>query len=127
MDKVFVCQSSIAEYDENKQTILITFDGYPNIDDHKKMYLEILEFMKSNKTFAFIMDFRKFKGTFTNLNDWVMDTLRPSAEKGLSKVAMVLNEDIFTAFSAQDSIKKAKLVEIQIFKEITPAETWIAN
>lgn len=125
MKKIFECKSSIAEFEDSKETIVITFDGYPNVDDHKKMYVEIVEFMKTNKTTAFIMDFRNFKGTFTGLNDWVMDTLRPTVEKGLSKVAMVLNDDIFTAFSAQDSISKARLVEIQIFKDISTAENWI--
>jgi len=38
---------------------LYTFDGYPKIDEHKSMYTEAMEFLKKNKTVAFIMDFRK--------------------------------------------------------------------
>ena len=122
---IFECKTSKAEYVSEKNRIIYTFDGYPNIEDHKRMYLKAMEFTKNNRVVSFIMDFRKMKGTFTMLNQWVIDTLRPSVELGLKKGAMILNEDAFTLFSANDAIKKVKLIQIQAFKTTEDAEEWL--
>jgi len=64
------------------------------------------------------------KGTFTMLNDWTIELFRPAVQIGLKKSAMVLNDDIFTAFASQDALRKVKLIQIQIFKDIKEAELW---
>ena len=124
MEKLFEGKTCIAEYNREKQRIRYTFDGYANIDEHKAMYQKAMAFLANNKTTAFLFDFRNMKGTFTMLNDFVVQLFRPAVEQGLKKSAMVLNNDVFTAFSSDDAIKKISLIQVQVFKEINEAETW---
>ena len=124
MEKIFVGKTCKAEYNPEKKWIVYTFDGYPEVEEHKVMYMKAMEYLKKNKTAAFIMDFRKMKGTFTMLNDWTIEFFRPAVEIGLKKSAMVLNNDIFTKFASNDAIGKVKLIQIQTFKDPKEAENW---
>lgn len=125
MEKIFEGKTSLAEYLPDKKRIEFTFIGYSNMDEHKEMYVQVLGFMKNNPVVAFLHDFRQMKGTFTQLNDWVIETFRPAVELGFKYDAMVLNDDVFTAFAANDVTKKVTLVEIQIFRELEDAEKWL--
>lgn len=124
METLFEGKTCKADYKADKQRIVFTFDGYADIDEHKGMYIKVGEFLKSNKTTNFIMDFRKMKGTFTGLNDWVIEFFKPAVELGLKKSAMVLNNDIFTAFASNDAISKVKLIQLQAFNDYNEAEQW---
>ena len=124
MEQIFKGKSCQAEYNSDKNRIVYTFNGYAEVEEHKSMYLKAFGFMKNNKTTSFIMDFRQMKGTFTMLNDWAIETFRPAVEMGLSKCAMILNNDIFTAFASNDAINKVRLIQIQVFKEFKEAEAW---
>jgi len=115
----------MAEYISEKKRIFFSFTGYADINEHKDMYLKVFDFMKTNKVIAFMNDLRKLKGTFTQLNDWLVETFRPATELGLKYAALVLNEDVFTAFAANDVMKKAKIVQFQVFKSIEDAEIWL--
>jgi hypothetical protein len=99
--------------------------GYAKPEEHKEMYMKVLEFMNTHPVVAFMHDLRQMKGTFTQLNDWIVETFRPAAQKGFKFEAMILNDDVFTAFAASDIIKKVTLVEIQIFKTTEEAESWL--
>lgn len=127
METIFKGKTCIASYDGAKQRINFVFDGYANVEEHKDMYLEVLNFLKTNKTVAFMMDFRKMKGTFTMMNDWVIENLRPAIELGLTKNALILNDDVFTAFAANDALKKITLIQIQIFRNDEDAEKWLTE
>ena len=124
MENIFEGKTCKADYNPDKKWIVYTFDGYANVDEHKTMYREAMEFLKGNQTNYFIMDFRKMKGTFTMLNDWVIDFFRPAVQIGLKKSAMVLNDDIFTQFASNDALGKVKLIQIQVFNDIVEAEQW---
>lgn len=127
MELLFKGKTSVAEYDEGKKCMSFTFDGYANVEEHKSMYVKAFEYMKTHTTEAFIMDFRNMKGTFTMLNDWVIETFRPAVAMGLKKTAMILNEDIFTQFAANDALKKVTLIKIQVFKDLEDADKWLAE
>ena len=125
MKKLFEGSTVIAEYMPDRQLVIYTLDGYVDIEEHKKMYLEIIEFMKTNKVVAFMHDLRNMKGTFTQINDWLVETFRPAIELGLKYSAMVLNDDIFTAFAANDIAGKVKIIKLQIFRSEADAEVWL--
>jgi len=44
---------------------------------------------------------------------------------GLKYEAMILNDDVFTQFAANDVIKKATIVQFQVFKNREDADIWI--
>ncbi|MBN2611142.1 MAG: hypothetical protein JXB00_06265 [Bacteroidales bacterium] len=65
------------------------------------------------------------KGTFTQLNDWIVNTFRPATQLGLRYAAMIMNDDIFTEFAANDIINKSKVLQFQVFKSKEDADAWI--
>lgn len=114
-----------AEYIAEKKTVLYTIIGYINVEENKEMYLKVFEFMKSNLTIAFMHDFKQMRGTFTQMNDWIVELFRPATQLGLKYEAMILNDDVFTQFAANDVIKKVTIVQIQVFKTREDADKWI--
>lgn len=115
----------MAEYSADKKRVIFTFSGYPKLDEHKDMYSKVFEFMRSNPVVAFMHDLRQIKGTFTQLNNWLVETFRPAVELGFRYAALILNNDVFTEFAAADIIKKTTIVQIQIFRNTEEAETWL--
>lgn len=123
-EKIFQGKTCLTEYQKDKNTIYFTFDGYVNVDETKSMYLKVLEFTKSNLVEAFVSDLRLVKGTFTQLNDWIITTMAPCKDRGLKITCMVVNEDAFTVFSAKSLAKKTSLLN-QIFRSVEEAEEFI--
>lgn len=127
MKELFNGKTCKAEHSEEKRYILFTFNGYAKIEEHKEMYNQITEYIKKHPIVSIIMDFREMKGTFTGLNDWVIDKFRPLVALGLKKSGMILNDDIFTSFAADDASKKVKLIELQVFKTMEDCEKWATS
>lgn len=125
MKKIFEGKSCMAEYIPDKKTVFFTFEGYPILEESKDVYLKVFEFMKSNPVVAFLQDLTKMKGTFSNLNDFFIETLRPAVDLGFKYSALILNDDVFTAFAASDLVKKVTMIEIQIFKNKPDADEWL--
>lgn len=114
-----------AEYLPDRMVIYFTIFGYIEVEEHKQMYRDVLEFMKQKAVPAFVMDFKRAKGTFSPITGWVVRTLRPTLGFGLKFVAMIMNRDVFTQYAANDSIKKATAVQIQVFNHQDEAYRWI--
>jgi hypothetical protein len=125
MTEIFNGMSCKAAYLAEKKWMVFIFDGIPNIDEAKTMYVQVLEFMKTHKTIAFINDLKKLKGTFTKLNSWVVEQMKPAIQMGLKYDAMIVNEDIFTSFAIDDLMKKVSVLEIQLFQNMEDAEKWL--
>ena len=125
MTAIFDGKSCSANYVEEKKRIIFKFEGIANIDEAKSMYIKVMEFMKAHKTIAFINDLRKLKGTFTKLNSWVVEQMKPAIQMGLKYDAMVVNNDIFTSFAIDDLMKKVSVLEIQLFQTMEDAEIWL--
>ncbi len=125
MTEIFNGKSCRATYAQEKKQIIFEFEGIANIEEAKDMYVKVLDFMKTHKTVAFINDLRQLKGTFTKLNNWVVEQMRPAIQMGLKYDAMVVNNDIFTSFAIDDLMKKVSVLEIQLFQTMEDAEKWL--
>lgn len=125
MIKLFEGSSCLAEYLADKKRVVFTLNGYPKVEEHKEMYTKVFGFMKENPVVAFMHDLRQMKGTFTQLNSWLVETFRPAIELGFKYAALILSDDIFTEFAAADIIKKTTIVQIQIFRNTQEAEAWL--
>jgi hypothetical protein len=125
MTEIFSGKSCKANYVEMKKQIVFEFDGIANIEEAKSMYVNVLEFMKTHRTIAFINDLRKLKGTFTKLNSWVVEQMKPAIQMGLRYDAMIVNQDIFTSFAIDDLMKKVSVLEIQLFQTMEDAQQWL--
>lgn len=89
------------------------------------MYLNIFELMKKRPIVAFLHDFKEMKGTFTHLNDWLIETFRPAVPLCFKYEVIVMNDDVFTAFAASDIIKKITMIQVQVFKSNDEAKKWL--
>lgn len=125
MKELFKGSTCTAQYVSDSKRVIFNFDGYPHIQEHKEMYTSVMANIDTNPITAIILDFRKMKGTFTGLNEWVIETMRPAIAKGLTKSAMVVNDDVFIAFAANDALKKITLIQVQVFKTREDAEAWL--
>jgi len=114
-----------ATYIADKKRINFTFNGYPVVDAIQEMFLNTIDFMKENQTVAFYNDLRNAKGTFTNLIDWLVNDMKVAIELGLKYDAVVLNDDVFSVFSANNLSTKVTKIEIQMFKDPVEAEKWL--
>ena len=123
-ERIFEGKSCTADYMPQRNTVFFTLIGYVKVDEHKEMYLKILKFTETHPVEAFIHDFGQLKGTFTQLNDWLIQTLRPCLERGLKIQCLVMNNDAFTMFASKDVMKKSAL-HTQIFKTREEAEKYI--
>ncbi len=118
-------ESCEAAYLKDKKRMVFVNKGYINIDATKEMYQKALELMQTHKTVAFLNDLKYIKGTFTTMNAWLFENMKDSISLGLKYDAMVLNDDIFTAFAANDFVKNVKILEVQIFKTMEEAKKWL--
>ncbi|MBN1949973.1 MAG: hypothetical protein JW801_02165 [Bacteroidales bacterium] len=125
MEKLFGTQSCLAEYHPDKMRIVYTLNGFVKLEEHKKMYLHAFEFMKKHKVMAFIHDLRELQGSFSHLNDWLVETFRPATKFGFKYSALIMNNDVFTAFAASDMLKRVTVVEVQVFRSMPEAERWL--
>lgn len=125
MKLIFDGKTCKSEYIQEKQRICIRNYGYINLEENKAMYKEILKFMRSHTVVAFFHDLRELKGTFTQLNDWLIEAFKSDSNQNIKHDALVLNDDIFTEFATQDIIKKVKTIEYQTFKSTIDAEEWL--
>lgn len=115
----------IAVYDRNNMIIEISFNGRVNVDSMKSIFIKSMSFMETNPTKGLVNDLSQMTGTFTNLNEWILSDMKPTYDLGLRKSALVVSDDIFTEFAAQDLQNKAKLVEFKIFKQPNEAFEWV--
>lgn len=125
MELIFEGQTCKAELIPEKKRVFYTLEGYSKPEEHKEMYLKVFELMKTRPVVTFMHDMKQMKGTFTQLNDWLVETFRPAVELGFRCGALILNDDVFTAFAASDIMKKVQIVQLQVFKAQEEAEKWL--
>lgn len=116
-----------AEYIEDKQLVYFDLIGFANVDEYKSMLIKVLNFMKLNKVRAFVHNYKPMKGTFANLNDWIMSEIVPATELGLKGDAMIVNDDIYSSFSIRELILKTENIKLKFFKNRIEAEEWAAE
>lgn len=127
METIFEHSACKSVYDAEKCRMVFTFTGYLNEEATKQMYLQSLAFIKENRTISFLNDLREIKGTFTNITSWIIETMQSVTNMGVRYDAMVLNDDVFTIFAANDLSKKISKLEFQLFKDMAEAENWLAE
>lgn len=126
METVFETKFCKAYYLPEKKRMLFKFHGYADLEDAKQMYLEVMKVMEKKPVVSFLNDLREMKGTFTGLTGWILENVVPVLDLGLKYDALVLNQDVFTIFSANDFASKISNLELQLFKSMDDAEAWLS-
>ncbi len=125
METIFEDKGLKAVYYKEKKRIHFYAEGYLNIDTAKQMYMTVFGFMKSNDVVSFLNDLTCLKGTFTNLSRWLFENMQDMIKIGLKYDALVISDDIFTQFAANDFAKRSTKLELQIFNNLNEAEEWL--
>jgi len=116
-----------AEYVEEKQLVYFELIGFANVDEYKTMLVKVLNFMKLNKVRTFVHNYKPMRGTFANLNDWIIDEMLPATKLGLMGDAMIVSDDIYSSFSIRELMRKADNIKLKFFKNRLEAENWAAT
>jgi len=117
-----------AEYIESKEIVYFDLIGYANVEEYKTMFHKVFNFMKLHRVKSFVHNFKKVKGTFANLNEWIVSELTPAIDLGLKNDAMIVREDIYSSFPLRDINRRVALpVKLQMFVERRDAEVWAAE
>lgn len=115
-----------ANYDAEKKIIHYKFVGNVNVTLATEFLNNVLEFSKDNKIKGIHCDISKLKGTFTMMNDYLVNEYFPVLIKqGLQCNSMVVSSDIFTQFATNDLIQKMGNFIIRNFKDLDEAYTWV--
>ena len=125
MEVIYEAPSCKAVYKAENKRIHFEFNGYMNFEQATDMYKTVAEFMKSNQVQSFFNDLRELKGTFTKLTTWLFENMAGVVSLGLKYDALVLNNDVFSQFAAEDFAKKITVLDFQIFHSMSDAEQWL--
>lgn len=127
MEIIFESSSCKATYISEKKRIFFEFFGYANFEQAVEMYTIVLNFMKTHKVVSFFNDLREIKGTFTKITKWIFENIMEVVDLGLKYDALVLNNDVFAEFAAQDLASRIQIIDFQIFRSMTDAEEWLSE
>lgn len=122
---IYESESCKAVYIENNNRIFFEFKGYLKLDDAIEMYTKVLAFMRTNRVVSFLNDLTELQGSFTNLTRWIFENMKEIVSLGLKYDALVMNDDIFSQFAAEDFSKKVSAFEFMLFPKMSEAEKWL--
>ncbi len=119
-----------ASYDKTIQVIELVWKKDADSEEYRKIFEVIVKFSDKNKIKSLLSDMRK-QG-LVRLDDvkWLeKEVLIRAVEYGLQRIALVIQESIFSSIYA-DAIKK-KLdnspIKLQIFDDISEAKSWLTS
>jgi len=98
-------------------------------EDYKQEFLNYVELIKIHRPQRIIADSRKLDfGINPDLQDWTNQTVFPVAlEMGLNKAALVLNNDLITQLSIEQTMEEVEGVKFitNYFDDLEEARKWI--
>ncbi len=107
--------------------IYLDWNGYLNVDLVKAGSEELLKLIKEHGVNRVLVDNRKVSGPWQAANEWYQTDWNPRAAKaGLTDMAVIMSENIFTQLSLQGFAKVTKGVyTVNIFNAEPPARKWL--
>ena len=92
-------------YDVANDYNLLTWNGYSSVEDVKAGLEEGLKLLSSNACRGMLHDTRLSTGLWHEANEWILHHWTPRAfQKGLTKSAIIVSTNIFSAMSAQQLV-----------------------
>ncbi len=119
-----------ASYDKRIQIIELVWKKDADSEEYRKIFEAIVEFSDKNKIKSLLSDMRK-QG-LVRLDDvkWLeKEVLAKAIEYHLERIALVIQESIFSSIYA-DAIKKKLInspIKLQIFDDVSEAKSWLTS
>jgi len=115
-----------AKYDAEKKIAHYKFVGNVNVKLATEFLNDVVEFSKENKIKGIHCDITELVGTFTMMNDYLVNVYFPALiGQGLQCNSMVVSADIFTQYATNDLIQKMGNFTIRNFKDLDEAYKWV--
>ena len=114
-------------YFEN-DIVRLKFFGLANPELTMEITAKILAFTKTTKILGSFVDLTDMVGTFTKLNEHLIERYFPAMiAQGLKCEGVVVSKDVFTKFAADALVKKMGDFTMQTFQNKDDAYNWVVN
>lgn len=116
-------------YEKENGLIYLDWNGYLNVELVKAGSEELLQMIKQLKAKKVLVDNRKVSGPWQAANEWYQNDWNPRAAKeGLSDMAVIMSDNIFTQLSLQGFTKVTQGVyTVGIFNSEPQARKWLVE
>jgi hypothetical protein len=115
-----------SKYERTSKIVYYHYVGLIHAGFGMETLRAVMLFAESNPVRGIVSDISTMKGTFTNVNEFFEKEYYPHMIKhGLLCSAIILSNDIFTKFAAQDLMKKVGHFQLQMFDNFADAEQWV--
>lgn len=107
--------------------VYVDWNGYLNVDLVKSGSEELLQMIKETKASKVLVDNRKVSGPWQSANEWYQTDWNPRAAKeGLTDMAVIMSDNIFTQLSLQGFTKVTQGVyAVCVFNSEPQARKWL--
>lgn len=114
-------------YEKENDLIYLDWNGYLNVDLVKAGSEELLQMIRQTKIKKVLVDNRKVSGPWQAANEWYQTDWNPRAAKeGLTDMAVIMSDNIFTQLSLQGFTKVTQgMYTVGIFNSETQARKWL--
>ncbi len=117
-----------AEYDPELKIVHYKFVGKVNIKLATELLDEVLKFAKTHQVLGVHCDISKLNGTFTMMNDYLVNTyFPPLISQGLICNSMIVSNDVFTTFATNQLIQRMGDFTIKNFNDIDEGYNWVVE
>jgi hypothetical protein len=115
-----------AEYDETTRTVRTQYVGVAVPEAIKDYLSKVILYSEKQPIKHGITNLSQLKGTFTGALDFIENEFYPKMiENGLRSYAMIISDDVFARFSADQLTKKIEgKLYWQVFSTPEDAENW---
>jgi hypothetical protein len=114
-------------FEKENNLIYLDWNGFLTVELVKSGSEELLKIIKETLCPKVLVDNRKVSGPWQAANEWYQTDWNPRAAKaGLSDMAVIMSENIFTQLSLQGFAKVSKGVfTVNVFNAEAPARKWL--
>lgn len=114
-------------YEKENNLIYLDWNGYLNVDLVKAGSEELLQMIKQTNANRVLVDNRKVSGPWQAANEWYQTDWNPRAAKeGLTDMAVIMSDNIFTQLSLQGFTKVTQGVyQVGVFNAEPQARKWL--
>jgi hypothetical protein len=115
-----------AKYERNSKIVYYHYVGPMHTGFGMQTLQAVMRFAESNPVEGIVSDISTMKGTFVNINVFLEKEYYPHMIRhGLKCSAIVLSNDLFTKFGAQDLLKNVGDFQLRMFDNFADAERWV--
>ncbi len=128
MKLLFEHPKAVIQLNEETNSIELHWKLQQDPETYKIIFQKVFEFIGEYKTTGFLSDIRKEGVVGPDSANWLQTEMMPKAFAiGLSKVAVVMDEDIFKEFYIKNVEKTAGNDRVKHFDNEEQAKTWLLN